>query len=59
MLQLIVKAGEKRGIYFSHLHSEACATSIIVDKAEKRYSKQIEHETPKHKVLIDIVYDEL
>ncbi|WP_061809641.1 competence protein CoiA family protein [Rossellomorea vietnamensis] len=56
---LIVKYGELRGLYFSHQHSEACEESKRVEKAEKRYAKQIERETQLHKVLLDIIYDEL
>ncbi|WP_458413287.1 competence protein CoiA family protein [Schinkia sp. CFF1] len=56
---LIIKYGEQRGLYFSHLHSEACEESRIIEKAEKRYKKQIERETQLHRALIDIVFDEL
>jgi DNA-directed RNA polymerase subunit RPC12/RpoP len=57
--KLIVKSGEERGLYFSHLHSEACVESKAFDKAEKRYKKQTERETKIHKVLMNIVFDEL
>ncbi|MFE7062058.1 competence protein CoiA family protein [Sutcliffiella sp. NPDC057660] len=57
--KLIVKHGEERGLYFSHQHSEACEESRMVDKAEKRYTKQTERESSLHKVLIDIIMDEL
>ncbi|MEL3972046.1 competence protein CoiA family protein [Rossellomorea oryzaecorticis] len=57
--RLIVKHGEERGLYFSHQHSEACEESRMVDKAEKKYTKQIERESKLHKVLIDIILDEL
>ncbi|MCT8139973.1 hypothetical protein H1D32_21085 [Anaerobacillus sp. CMMVII] len=57
--KLIVKSGEERGLYFSHQHSESCEISRKVDKAEKKYSKQVARETKKHKVIIDIIYDEL
>lgn len=57
--KLIVKYGDERGLYFSHQHSEACAESKNVDKAEKRYIKQTERETKIHKVMINIVHDEL
>lgn len=56
---LIVKYGEERGLYFSHQHSEACEDSRKIDRAEKRYNKQIARETKFHKVLVDIVFDEL
>jgi hypothetical protein len=56
---LIVKSGDERGLYFSHQHSEACIESRQVDKAEKRYRKQIERESVVHKTMVDIVYDEL
>ncbi|RPF54422.1 competence protein CoiA family protein [Aquisalibacillus elongatus] len=57
--ELIVKSGEEREVHFAHKHSEACIDSKEFDQAEKRYSKQIERETKTHKVLVDIVYDEL
>ncbi|WP_080848396.1 competence protein CoiA family protein [Cytobacillus gottheilii] len=57
--KLIVKHGEERGLYFSHQHSEACEESRIIDRAEKRYIKQIERESKLHTVLVDIILDEL
>ncbi|SEO09093.1 Competence protein CoiA-like family protein [Terribacillus saccharophilus] len=56
---LIVRHGQKRGLHFSHLHSETCEESILIDKAEKKYTKQTERETKLHGVLIDIILDEL
>ena len=56
---LIVKYGEERGMYFSHLHSEACMESKQTDRALTRYNKQNQRETKKHRAIIDIVYDEL
>ncbi|HDR7352960.1 Competence protein CoiA-like family [Bacillus cereus] len=56
---LTVKYGEIRGAYFSHLHSEACEESKVINEAEKKYSQQITRETKLHKVLIDIIFDEL
>lgn len=57
--KLIVKYGEEKGLYFSHQQSEACEESRTVDKAEKRYSKQTEREAKIHKVMVNIVHDEL
>ena len=57
--KLIVKAGDERGLYFSHLHSEACEPSKKVDQAERKYKKQIERETKVHNVIINILHDEL
>jgi hypothetical protein len=57
--KLIVKAGEERGLYFSHQHSEACEASKKVDKAERKYKKQIERETKIHNVIVNILHDEL
>lgn len=57
--KLIVRAGEERGLHFSHLHSEACETSKKVDQAERKYQKQIERETKIHNVIINILHDEL
>jgi hypothetical protein len=57
--KLIVKAGDERGLYFSHLHSEACEPSKKVDQAERKYKKQIERETKIHNVIINILHDEL
>lgn len=57
--KLIVKHGSERGLYFSHQHSEACEESRMVDNAEKRYTKQVERESSLHKVLLDIIMDEL
>ncbi|WP_053361476.1 competence protein CoiA family protein [Bacillus sp. FJAT-27251] len=56
---LIVKSGDERGLYFSHKHSEACIESRQMDKAEKKYRKQIEGESVLHRTMVDIVYDEL
>jgi Competence protein CoiA-like family len=56
---LMVKHGQKRGLHFSHLHSEACEESRLIDKAEKKYIKQTERETKLHGVLVDIILDEL
>lgn len=57
--KLIVKSGEKRGLYFSHLHSEACEESRKVDQAEKKYGRQIERETKIHQAIMNILHDEL
>ncbi|WML46695.1 competence protein CoiA family protein [Neobacillus sp. PS3-34] len=57
--KLIVKSGETVILHFSHLHSEACEESKTVDKAEKKYSKQVERETEKHPAMVSIVLDEL
>lgn len=57
--KLIVKAGDKRGLYFSHLHSEACEPSKKVDQAERKYERQIERETKFHTVLVNVLHDEL
>ncbi|MBM7662271.1 hypothetical protein JOC85_003078 [Bacillus mesophilus] len=57
--KLIVKNGDQRGLYFSHQHSEACMESRVIEKAEKRYSKQTERETKRHSVIVDIIHDEL
>jgi len=56
---LMVKHGQKRGLHFSHLHSEACEESRLIDKAEKKYINQTKRETKLHGVLIDIILDEL
>ena len=57
--KLIVKAGEERGLYFSHQHSEACEASKKVDQAERKYKKQIERETKIHNIIVNILHDEL
>ncbi|WP_407272663.1 competence protein CoiA family protein [Radiobacillus sp. PE A8.2] len=56
---LIVKSGEEREIHFAHKHSESCEEAKNVGRAETRYSKQVKRETQQHKVLTDIIYDEL
>jgi Competence protein CoiA-like family len=57
--KLVVKYGEIMGLYFSHQHSEACEESRIIDKAEKKYTKQTERESKLHRVMVDIILDEL
>ncbi|WLR54602.1 competence protein CoiA family protein [Mesobacillus subterraneus] len=57
--KLIVKAGDERGLYFSHLHSEACEPSKKVDQAERKYKRQIERETKNHTVIVNILHDEI
>ncbi|ULT57869.1 competence protein CoiA [Neobacillus drentensis] len=57
--KLIVKYGDEKGLYFSHMHSEACEESRKIDKAEKKYKKQIERETKVHQVIQAILHDEL
>jgi hypothetical protein len=57
--KLIVKYGDTKGIYFSHLHSEACEESRKIDQAEKRYSRQIERETKIHNTIQAILHDEI
>ncbi|MBN8208933.1 competence protein CoiA-like family [Bacillus sp. NTK071] len=57
--KLIVKYGEERGLYFSHLHSETCKESKQYNNALTRYQKQNERETKKHRTIVDIIYDEL
>lgn len=57
--ELMVKYGELKEIHFSHKYSEACMESTVADKSEKKYRKQVERETPKHKTLVDIFIDEL
>lgn len=57
--KLIVKSGEIKGIFFSHLHGEACEQSKQQDKAEKKYIKQIDREIESHSTLVNIIYNEL
>ncbi|WP_100334085.1 competence protein CoiA family protein [Bacillus alkalisoli] len=57
--ELIVKYSDIKEVHFSHRHSEACTESKMADKAEKKYRKQTERETPQHKTLVDIFIDEL
>lgn len=57
--KLKVRSGEKREVHFSHHHSESCEESKVVEKAEKKYTKQIKRETPKHQTMVMIVHDEL
>lgn len=57
--KLIVKYGDRKGIYFSHQHSEACEESRKIDQAEKRYIRQIERETKIHHTIQAILYDEI
>lgn len=57
--KLIVKAVDERGLYFSHLHSEACEPSKKVDQAERKYKRQTERETKIHTVIVNILHDEL
>jgi hypothetical protein len=57
--KLIVKYGDEKGLYFSHLHSEACEESRKIDHAEKRYNRQIERETKIHNTIQAILLDEI
>ncbi|EJS68621.1 competence protein CoiA family protein [Bacillus cereus] len=57
--RVIIKSGEVVPPHFSHLYSEACEESKVMERAEKRYSKQVERETVKHLVMVSIIYNEL
>jgi hypothetical protein len=52
---LIVKAGDIRGVFFSHSSGKSC----LLTEASETYSKQVKRETKNHSVIREIVHEVL
>lgn len=52
---LIVKAGEIRGVFFSHTSGDTC----LLNEASETYKNQVKRETKKHSVIREIVHEVL
>lgn len=53
--KMILRAGQKRDIHFSHLRGNTCMESTAYDT----YQGQVSRENKKHSVIKEIIYDEL